>query len=99
MQHCDGVFRKSIPKRVKVIAGWRKLHNEKRHSLYSSSNVVEIIRSRNRITIQVDLTHAHRNSGVRAGGTKNCGPEHWATDIHQDLFVTILLASCKKYVF
>ena len=35
--HCDAIFRKSSPKRVKLTAGWGKLHNDKRHSWQSSS--------------------------------------------------------------
>jgi hypothetical protein len=34
------------PKREKVIGGWRKLHNEELHNLYSSPNIIEMIRSR-----------------------------------------------------
>jgi hypothetical protein len=33
-------------KRVEVIRGWRKLHNEELHSLYCSSNVIRVIKSR-----------------------------------------------------
>jgi hypothetical protein len=29
-----------------VIGGWRKLHNEEFHNLYSSSNVVRMIKSK-----------------------------------------------------
>jgi hypothetical protein len=34
------------PKRVEVIGGWRKLHNGKLHNLYSSQNIIRIIKSR-----------------------------------------------------
>jgi hypothetical protein len=41
------VFRKiSGPKGNEVIGGWRKLHNEKLHNLYSSSNIIRVIKSR-----------------------------------------------------
>jgi hypothetical protein len=33
------------PKREEVVS-WRKLHNDELHSLYSSSNVVRVIKSR-----------------------------------------------------
>jgi hypothetical protein len=31
------------PKRDEVIGGWRKLHNEELHGLYSSSSIVRAI--------------------------------------------------------
>jgi hypothetical protein len=34
------------PKRVGVTGGWRKLHNEELHSLYSSPSIIRIIKSR-----------------------------------------------------
>jgi hypothetical protein len=37
------------PKRDEVIGGWRKLHNEERHSLYSSPSVIRMIKSRRMI--------------------------------------------------
>jgi hypothetical protein len=33
-------------KRDEVTGGWRKLHNEELHDLYSSSSIIRIIRSR-----------------------------------------------------
>jgi hypothetical protein len=36
------------PKRDGVTGGWRKLHNEELHNLYSSSGIIRIITSRNR---------------------------------------------------
>jgi hypothetical protein len=29
-----------------VTGGWRKLHDEEHHNVYSSSNIIQIIRSR-----------------------------------------------------
>jgi hypothetical protein len=37
------VFR---PKTGKIIGQWRKLHNEELHNLYSSPNIIRIIKSR-----------------------------------------------------
>jgi hypothetical protein len=37
------------PKRDEVIAGLRKLHNEKLHNLYSSPNIIRMIMSRRMI--------------------------------------------------
>jgi hypothetical protein len=34
------------PKRVEVMEGWRKLHNEELHNLYSSPSIIRIIKSR-----------------------------------------------------
>jgi hypothetical protein len=34
------------PKRVEVIGGWRKLHNEELHNLYASANIIRMIKSR-----------------------------------------------------
>jgi hypothetical protein len=33
------------PKRDEVTGGWRKLHNEELHNMYSSSNIIRIIKS------------------------------------------------------
>jgi hypothetical protein len=34
------------PMRDEVIGGWRKLHNEKLHNLYSSPSIIRMIKSR-----------------------------------------------------
>jgi hypothetical protein len=34
------------PKRDEMTGGWRKLHNEELHSLYSSPNIIRMIKSR-----------------------------------------------------
>jgi hypothetical protein len=34
------------PKRDEVIGGWRKLHNEKLHKLYSSPNIIRMMKSK-----------------------------------------------------
>jgi hypothetical protein len=33
------------PKRDEVIGGWRKLHNEELHNLYSSPSIIRMIKS------------------------------------------------------
>jgi hypothetical protein len=41
------VLRKVIePKRDEVTGGWRKLHNEELHNLYSSRDIFRMIKSR-----------------------------------------------------
>jgi hypothetical protein len=37
------------PKRDEVTGGWRKLHNEELHSLYSSPSIIRMIKSRRMI--------------------------------------------------
>jgi hypothetical protein len=34
------------PKRDEMSGGWRRLHNEECHNLYSSSNIIGVIKSR-----------------------------------------------------
>jgi hypothetical protein len=34
------------PKRDEVTGGWRKLHNEELHNLYSSPTIIRVIKSR-----------------------------------------------------
>jgi hypothetical protein len=34
------------PKRDEVTGGWRKLHNEELHNLYSSPSIIRIMKSR-----------------------------------------------------
>jgi hypothetical protein len=34
------------PKREEVAGGWRRLHNEKRRNLYTSLNIIRVIKSR-----------------------------------------------------
>jgi hypothetical protein len=36
------------PKSEKVAGSWRRLHNEELHNLYTSQNVIRIIKSRRR---------------------------------------------------
>jgi hypothetical protein len=38
-----GIF---IPKRDEATRGWRKLHNEEFHNLYSSPNIIRMIKSK-----------------------------------------------------
>jgi hypothetical protein len=43
----DRVLRRIFgPKRDEVTGGWRKLHNEELHNLYSSTNIIRMIKSR-----------------------------------------------------
>jgi hypothetical protein len=43
----DKVLRRTFgPKSDRVTEGWRKLHNEELHNLYSSPSIIRIIKSR-----------------------------------------------------
>jgi hypothetical protein len=52
----DRVLRLFGPKRDKVTGGWRKLHDDELHGLYSSPNIVRWIKSRR--VILAGLQHA-----------------------------------------
>jgi hypothetical protein len=39
-------MRISGPKRDEIIRGWRNLHNEELHNLYSSPSIIRMIKSR-----------------------------------------------------
>jgi hypothetical protein len=51
-EHRPGVFENRVlrrifaPKRDEVTGGWRKLHNEELHNLYSSPSIIRVIKSR-----------------------------------------------------
>jgi hypothetical protein len=51
-EHRLRVFEKRVlrrifgPKRDEVTGGWRKLHNEEFHNLYSSASIIRVIKSR-----------------------------------------------------
>jgi hypothetical protein len=38
--------RKFVPKREKVVGGWRRLYNEELHNLYTSPDIIRVIKSR-----------------------------------------------------
>ena len=42
----SSLFRTVGPKRAEVTSEWRKLHNEELNDLYSSPNIVRVIKSR-----------------------------------------------------
>jgi hypothetical protein len=35
-----------VPKREEVVGNWRRLHNEEFHNLYTSPNIVRVMKSR-----------------------------------------------------
>jgi hypothetical protein len=57
------VLRISGPKRDDVTGDWRKVHNEELHNLYSSPNIIRMIKSRRvRWTGHVARMGATRNA-------------------------------------
>jgi hypothetical protein len=40
------VFENRVMRRDEVTGGWRKLHNEELHNLYSSPSIIRVIKSR-----------------------------------------------------
>jgi hypothetical protein len=65
------------PKRDEVTEGWRKLHNEELHNLYSSPSIIRMIKSkRMRWTGNVEGVGEKRNT-YRVLVGKSEGKDHW----------------------
>jgi hypothetical protein len=59
----NGIRRIFHPKRVDVTGDWRKLHNVELHNLYSSLNIIRMIKSRRmRWAMHVACMGAKRNA-------------------------------------
>jgi hypothetical protein len=71
------VFRRICgPKRNEVTGGWRKLHNEERHNLYSSPSIIRIIKSRRvgwlgHVALVQEKRNAYRFFGEKARGKES----------------------------
>jgi hypothetical protein len=64
------------PKRDEVTGGWRKLHNEELHGLYSSPGIVRVIKARRmRWAWHVAHMGEARSTTFWLGGLK--GGDHW----------------------
>jgi hypothetical protein len=53
------------PKRDEVTGGWRKLHNEEFHNLYSSPSIIRVIKSRRmrwagHVTLMKEMSNGYR---------------------------------------
>jgi hypothetical protein len=80
------------PKRDEVIGEWRKLHNEEFNDLYSSPNIVWVIKSRRlswarHVACMGEWRGVYRVSVGKPGGTRSCGrPKHrWKDNIKMGL--------------
>jgi hypothetical protein len=80
------------PKRDEVMGGWRKLHNEKLHDLYSSPSIIRIIKSRSmrwarHIARMEEKRNAYRLLVGKLEGKKLLGRprRRWLDNIRIDL--------------
>jgi hypothetical protein len=79
------------PKRDEVTGGWRKLHNEELHNLYSSPCIIRVITSRMRWTAHVvrrgEKRNAYRILVVKPEGTRALGRRRrrWVDNIKMNL--------------
>jgi hypothetical protein len=53
------------PKRDEIVGGWRKLHNEELHNLYSSPSIIRMIKSRS--TIWAEYVARMGRRGIHTG--------------------------------
>jgi hypothetical protein len=64
------------PKRNEIIGGWRKQHNEELHNLYSSPNIIRMIKSRRwagRVTCMGAKRNAYTILKVKPKGKRPVG--------------------------
>jgi hypothetical protein len=80
------------PKRDEVTGGWRKLHNEEFHNMYSSPSIIRMIKSRRmRWAWHVTRTGEKRNAyKILVGNPEGKRPlgrprRRWVDDIKLDL--------------
>jgi hypothetical protein len=80
------------PKRDEVTGGWRKLHNEDLHSLYSSPSIIRMIKSRRmrwagHIARMVEKRNAYRILVGKPEGKRPLGRPRrkWVNNIKLDL--------------
>jgi hypothetical protein len=80
------------PKRGEVPGGWRKLHNEELHNLYSSPSIIRMIKSRRMTRAgHVVFMRAKRNTyRILMGKPEGKRPigrprRRWVDDIKMDL--------------
>jgi hypothetical protein len=81
------------PKRDEVTGGWRKLHNEELHVLYSSPSIVRVIKARRmrwmgHVARMLEMRGAYNILVGRPEGRRPLGgPRHrWEDNIKMDLW-------------
>jgi hypothetical protein len=81
------------PKRDGVTEGWRKLHNEELHNLYSSPSIISIIKSRRmrwakHVARMGEKRNMHRLLVGKPEGKRPLGRprRRWIDNIKMDLF-------------
>jgi hypothetical protein len=89
------------PKRDEVMGGWRKLHNEELHDLFSSASIVRIIKSRRmrlagHLSRMGEKRNAYRLLVGKPEGKRPLGRSihRWADNIKMDLVVVGLGGVC-----
>jgi hypothetical protein len=80
------------PKRDEVTGGWRKLHKEELHNLYSSPSIIRVIKSRRMrwegyVARMGEKTNAYRILVGKPGGKRPLGRprRRWVDNIKMDL--------------
>jgi hypothetical protein len=80
------------PKRDEVTGGWRKLHNEELHGLYSSPNIVRVIKARRmrwagHVARMGEVRGAYNNLVGKPEGRRPLGRprRRWEDNIKMDL--------------
>jgi hypothetical protein len=61
----NGLLRIFGLKRDEVIGGWRKLHNEELHNMYSSPNMIRMIKSRRTRWAGACIRNGEKRNGYR----------------------------------
>jgi hypothetical protein len=81
-----------VPQRDEVIGGWRTFHNEELHDLYSSTNVIRMIKSRRKrwawyVARMGEKRNAYKISVGNPEGKRQLGRRRrgWEDNIKSDL--------------
>jgi hypothetical protein len=77
--------RKFVPKRIEVTGGWRKLHCEELHNLYSSPNIRRMRWVRH-VVCEGDMRNAYKILVGRPEGKRPLGRPRQKWDIKMNLW-------------
>jgi hypothetical protein len=77
------------PKRDEVTGGWRELHNEELHNLYSSPSIIRIIKSRRMKWAEHAARIGEKRNGYRVlvGKLEEKNKRRWVDNVKMDLRV------------